>query len=254
MNKEFKRMQQLAGIKEIQVAPGGGYAKVLNDYIKNTIAVQEDYPDDPELVEYIFSLKHNPPTAHSAEKAAEEIKNIDDTLTELAGAYLGEFYDESVFDPLVEMGKKIPSLRLFIRRIIETLHELYDIDDENRQDYDKSISDEWSENRIYQDILNLYIRHVYVQNFKLLPGYYRGEGWDYINSLNNYPPKVGSLEELASAIITINDKIREINTNKFFDIDELSYDGVDVTLNKIAASDPRYKSIIDALLEWDDLI
>ena len=57
------------------------------------------------------------------------------------------------------------------------------------------MSDQWRENRVYQDILDLYIRHTYVQNFRLLATH-EGKILKYINSLNNFPPKVNSLEEL----------------------------------------------------------
>jgi len=85
VNKEFKRMQQLAGINEIKVIPGGGFAKVLDEYIKMVLAQEESYQDDPEAVEYLASLKSYP-KVKTADETAEKIKEIDDTLTELSGA------------------------------------------------------------------------------------------------------------------------------------------------------------------------
>jgi type I site-specific restriction-modification system R (restriction) subunit len=246
MSKEFKRMQQLAGINEIKVIPGGGFAKVLDEYIKSVLTQEEYYQDEPEAVEYFASLKSYP-EVKTADETAEKIEEIDNTLTELSGAYLGEFYSEAVLGPLVDIGKKFPNLKLAIKQIIEILHKLYDIDETDIQDYNEYISNQWHENRIYQDILDLYIRHTYVQNFRLLATH-EGEILKYINSLNNFPPKVNSLEELASAIVTINNKISELKADPF------SYDGVDVILNKIAASNPQYKSIIDTLLGDDDLL
>jgi hypothetical protein len=240
-------MQQLAGINEIKVIPGGGFAKVLDEYIKIVLEQEEFYQDDPEAMEYLVSLKQNPPIAHSAEEVAKKIGEIDDTLTELSGAYLGEFYSEAVFEPLVDMGKKFPKLKLAIKQIIEILHKLYNEDETDMHDYNEYISDQWNENRIYQDILDLYIRHIYGQNFRLLATY-EGKILEYINSLNNFPPKVNSLEELASTIVTINNKIFKLKADPF------SYDGVDITLNKIAASNPKYKSTIDTLLGDDDLL
>jgi hypothetical protein len=246
MSKEFKRMQQLAGINEIKVIPGGGFAKVLDEYIKSVLTQEEYYQDDPEAVEYLASLKSYP-KVKTADETAKKIEEIDDKLTELSGAYLGEFYSEAVLEPLVNIGQELPNLKPAIRQIIEILHKLYNQNETDIQDYNEYISSQWHESRMYQDILNLYIRHTYVQNFKLLATH-EGEILKYINSLNNFPPKVNSLEELASAIVTINDKIFELKADPF------SYDGVDVILNKIAAFNSKYKSIIDALLGDDDLL
>jgi hypothetical protein len=243
VNKEFKRMQQLAGINEIKVMPGGGYAKVLDEYIKSVLTQEEYYQDDPEAAEYFVSLKQNPPKALSADEAAKKIEEIDNTITEFSGAYPGEFYSEAVLEPLVDIGNKFPNLRSAIKQIIEILHESYIETDQDKQEHNEYILNQWREGGEYQNILDLYIRHIYTQNFKLLPHRNEGEGFDYINSLNNFPPKVNSLEELASTITTIDDTILQLK-----DTNEFHYAGVEPILNKIAVYNPRYGNTIHSLL------
>ena len=129
MNSEFKRMQQLAGLTEIKIIPSGLFQKVSNEYIKGILDNEGDWEDDPEALEYLDSLKQNLSTARTADEAAREIQKIDDTLTEFAGQYLGDFYHEAVANPLIDIGKKTPSLRPYIKEILEILHKLYGQDD-----------------------------------------------------------------------------------------------------------------------------
>ena len=245
MNSEFKRMQQLAGLTEIKIIPSGLFQKVSNEYIKGILDNEGDWEDDPEALEYLDSLKQNLSTARTADEAAREIQKIDDTLTEFAGQYLGDFYHEAVANPLIDIGKKTPSLRPYIKEILEILHKLYGQDDTTIQQYEDFISDQWRDDRIYQDILEEFILSVYSANFRGLLGRYDDEAFNYINQLNNFPPKINTMEELASNIRTINDTIYEL------EVDGFSYKGVDEELNKVLASHPEYESVIHSLLGDD---
>ena len=247
MNKEFKRMQQLAGIKEIKIMPSGVYAKILSKYIKDDILTQEEYLQDdaPESVDYFSLLRQNPPIAGSAEEVANEIMEIDSTLSEFIGEYPGAFYSEAIIEPLINMGKKKPDFRPYIRQVINTLHKQNDRDNEEIEEYEEFMLDQWRDDIVYQDILDLYVDHIYsLQNFKYLH-FGKGEILPYLHSLKNHQPKVNSLEELASTLVTINNTIFELKTNEF------SYDGVDAALNQISISHPEYKSVIDTLLGSD---
>lgn len=241
MNKEFKRMQQLAGINEIKVMPSGGYAKILDEYIKGILEQEEYYQDDPEAAEYFVSLKQNPPKALSADEAAEKIEEIDNTITEFSGAYPGEFYSEAVLEPLVDIGNKFPNFRSAIRQIIEILHESYVETDQDKQEHNEYISNQWREGSEYQNILDLYIKEIFLYNSRFLVNH-QGALITYVYSLMP-APEVNSLEELASTITTIDDTILQLK-----DTNEFHYAGAEAILNKIAVYNPRYGNEILALL------
>ena len=107
MNNEFKRMQQLAGIKEIKIRPGGLYQMVLDGYVKGILDTQgEFYEDEPEVMEYLHSLRQDSPKVNTVEDAAKKIKEINHTLTELSGGYpgMGDFYDGVYGDLIVRIN------------------------------------------------------------------------------------------------------------------------------------------------------
>jgi hypothetical protein len=252
MNNEFKRMQQLAGIKEIKIKPSGVYQRILDEYVKGVLDTQETWEDDPEALEYINSLKQNPPRADTADDAAREIQKIDDTSTEFVGQYKGDFYDEAVVDPLIDLGKKTPFFKPSIKEILEILHGLYDLDPITIQQYEDTLSDQWRDDRIYQDILSKFISNIYRENQEKSMWVQSTELQLFVRVLYNLKLKANTMEELASALVTIDDKILELGTDEE-ELDEFSYRGLDGELNKILSSHPEYESVIHSLLDDDGL-
>lgn len=250
MSSEFKRMQQLAGIKEIKIRPGGLYQRVLDEYVKGILDTQEVWEDDPEALEYLDSLRQNPPKANTADEAAREIQKIDDASTEFVGEYAGAFYHEAVVEPLIDMGKKNKTLRLYIKEILEILHELYSEDDMQIQHYEDTLLDQWRDDRIYQDILSKFIGNIYHENQEKSMWVQSTELQLFVRVLYNLKLKANTMEELASALVTIDDKILELGTDEE-ELDEFSYRGLDGELNKILASHPEYESVIHSLLDDD---
>jgi hypothetical protein len=231
-------------LKEIRVMPVGGYSRVLDEYIKSVLTQEEHYQDDPEAIEYFTSLKQNPPKASSAEETAKKIEEIDDTLTELSGAYIGEFYSEAVFEPLVQIGKKVPSLKIFIKQVIEILHELYNEDKEDIKYYNEHMAEQWREDRLYQDILDLYIDDNIFGANRLLHLFHSIQGYGeemskFANALKLNTPTVDSPEELVRNINSINSTMIKLKPSG------KSYVDAKTTLEQMASEHPRLRSIIE---------
>ena len=126
--KEAKRFQELAGINEVKIKPSTPLENILKEYIKEAETQLKQFNDadeQDEIQQYLNALDKN---VSSVEELAKRIKQIDDFMTnDMSGAYIGEFYEDTVVGPLIE--DIFPKLRLpesKIKEILDTLDNLYD--------------------------------------------------------------------------------------------------------------------------------
>ena len=126
MNNEFKRMQQLAGIKEITLTKGTIFRQIFDKWLVENMISQAGSleHDTPRAAEYLYSLKQNPPIANTLEQAVEKIQEISDTLNELAGEYPGAYYWELIKDPLNEIGEQF-GLKQHTDLMLARLDDIY---------------------------------------------------------------------------------------------------------------------------------
>lgn len=124
--KEAKRLQQLAGIKEIKVALPSKLKDILSEYIKETEGQLENYDDEEqdEIQQFLSALDKN---VSSIEDLAKKIKQIDDFITsEMSGAYEGEFYSDAVIYPLIKhIFPKVRPSETEIKGLLDVLDTLY---------------------------------------------------------------------------------------------------------------------------------
>lgn len=122
MSKELKRMQKLAGLKEIRVLSPGVYNIIFQDWIKDQIDMMLRYPEEyQETLEYIKPFEKA--NIASLEELAQTIKEIDDHITDGMDEGSGAFYHEVVREPLIVICDK----RKFgeTDELISLLDELY---------------------------------------------------------------------------------------------------------------------------------
>lgn len=143
MNKEFLRMQQLAGLlTEITLKPAGLEQRIMDKWLEQQLKQEQSFvavfqngvhvSDDPEAIEYFAQLKQNPIRVKSLDDVATQIKLIDDRLTELAGEGPGSFYHEVVKEPLKQMGVEL-NLKSEVNELISKLDILYGEDEEDEE-------------------------------------------------------------------------------------------------------------------------
>jgi hypothetical protein len=144
MNNEFKRMQQLAGIRINEITPkyNGLYQRVLDKYVEDLLATQIDL----EASKYLNSLKQKLPRAWDAEDTARKIQEINDALTKLTGESADSFYKEVVVDTLVDIGKENKDLRPLIKDTLEILHKSYNQNNTQIQQYNNTLLNQWRDN------------------------------------------------------------------------------------------------------------
>jgi hypothetical protein len=125
--KEAKRFQELAGINEVKIQPNTPLENIFKEYVKEAETQLKNFDEDEqdEIQQYINEIDKN---ISSVGELAEKIKQIDDFMTnDMSGAYIGEFYEDTVVGPLIE--DIFPKLRLpesKIKEILDTLDNLYD--------------------------------------------------------------------------------------------------------------------------------
>lgn len=125
--KEAKRFQELAGINEVKIQLNIPLKNIFKEYIKEAETQLKDYDEDEqnEIQQYINTIDKN---ISSVEDLAKKIKQIDDFMTEdMAGAFEGEFYEDTVVGPLIEdIFPKLGLPESKIKEILDTLDNLYD--------------------------------------------------------------------------------------------------------------------------------
>lgn len=127
MSNEFKRMQQLAGIKEIQIEPKpNAFTQIFDRWLMREMVPQDvDIRGDaPDAAEYLVSLGQDPPKVNSLEQAVEKIIEIYDTLNGLIGVYPGAHYYETIELPLNRIGKEL-HLEQYADQILSRLNDIY---------------------------------------------------------------------------------------------------------------------------------
>lgn len=127
MNNEFKRMQQLAGIKEITLTKGNVFRQIFDKWLVDSMISQAEplEYDAPEAAEYLYSLKQNPPIVNTLEQAVEKIIEIHEELNDLVGEYPGSYYWETIKDPLNEIGEQL-GLTQYTDLMLARLDAIYD--------------------------------------------------------------------------------------------------------------------------------
>jgi hypothetical protein len=143
MSKEFKRMQQLAGLitenqagnllNEIRIL--SPYQHILELYINSYDA--DSFFDDAhkKKVElYLNSLKP-PPKVGTVEELASIIKKMDDTINELTN-YPEDLFDEEVIPQLEQIASDNPDLKNAVDRTLAVLSKLYGREDNDDNDDD----------------------------------------------------------------------------------------------------------------------
>ena len=153
MNKEFLKMQKLAGlITENQLRQlnenASTYQRILELYINSQDA--DSFFDDThkkEVASYLNSLKPYP-KVETAEELASIIKEIDDTINELTD-YPEDLFDEEVKPSLEQIASDNPNLKNAVDEVLVILNKLYGREDnDNEEEYD---DDEFGWNTDYDE-------------------------------------------------------------------------------------------------------
>ena len=108
-NEQFLKMQKLAGLitesefkSKLNEGSSSEYTAILQDWIEDHTDMMLEYPEDyEESLEYIESFKKI--NVSSLEELAQTIKEIDDNISNDIGVHRGEFYNENVKGPLIEI-------------------------------------------------------------------------------------------------------------------------------------------------------
>ena len=153
MNKDFLKMQKLAGLitesqfKQLSenesktLLNKDSYQHILKLYID--VQDPDGYFDDnhkKEIALYLNSLKSSYPKVKTAEELASAIKEIDDTVNKISG-YPDDLFDEEVIPSLEQVVSNNPELKNAVDETLVVLNKLYgrddDDDDEDEYNYDE---------------------------------------------------------------------------------------------------------------------
>jgi hypothetical protein len=106
------------------------YKAFMNVEIENHKEIPQDSTEIP--LKYLEDKKNNPPSFPDLKSLAQEIKDIDDTMTEDAGEYKG-FYHEELLNKLEMVGKSTNFLE--IDELMSLVDSLNGDDDEDDEEY-----------------------------------------------------------------------------------------------------------------------
>ena len=131
MNSEFKHMMQLAGLTEIRITPPNLY----NTFWQNYLDIEEDIIHDDEELEVIKLFRAQNVT--SLDDLADKIESVDSELTEFAGAYPGDFFDELI-DKLKDLCDEMNFSQKdeLIDKVKSRFDNIFDNDDDDDDDDD----------------------------------------------------------------------------------------------------------------------
>jgi hypothetical protein len=145
MNKEFYKMQKLAGVitegqyqeklNETQTSSPNECQRIIELYIDDQDA--DSFFDDThkrEVAAYLKSLKPYP-KVRTVEELASTIKEIDDKINEITD-YPEDLFDEEVIPRLEEIASNNPNLKNTVDEVLVVLNKLYGREDNNEDDED----------------------------------------------------------------------------------------------------------------------
>jgi hypothetical protein len=140
MNKEFLRMQKLAGvitkhqISEITFSPfTNEYSHIIKLYIDSQDA--DSFFDDThkrEVAAYLKSLKPYP-VVGTVEELASTIKKIDDKINKITD-YSEDLFDEEVIPTLEQIASNNPNLKNAVDEVLVVLNKIYGREDNDEDD------------------------------------------------------------------------------------------------------------------------
>ena len=146
MNKEFLKMQKLAGLitenqfreKVTENKEPDKYQRIIGLYIDSLddeyIAGFYDVTHREEVAKYLKTFKPYPKVG-TVEELASTIKEIDDKINEITD-YPEDLFDEEVIPRLEQIASNNPNLKNTVDEVLVVLNKLYGREDNNEDDED----------------------------------------------------------------------------------------------------------------------
>ena len=147
MNKEFLKMQKLAGLitenqfreKVTENEEPDKYQRIIGLYIDSLddeyVAGFYDVTHREEVAKYLKTLKPYPKVG-TVEELASTIKEIDDKINEITD-YSDDHYDEEVKPRLDQIASDDSNLKNTVDEVVVVLNKLYGREDDDKDDYDE---------------------------------------------------------------------------------------------------------------------